>query len=123
MLATLWPVEVGDVLDERLAELGMSLADLVRATGISDETIRRVRRGDAVAPSSATKRAIAKAMLWPPDWWEQIQRGERPQTVDTALPDGTAASGIPDILDGLSAEDRARVQGYIDALRARRHHD
>src|SRR5690349_6989831 len=45
MLATLWAVEVGDVIDDRLSELGMSPSDLMRVSKLSDETIRRVRRG------------------------------------------------------------------------------
>lgn len=69
----------------RLDELRMSQADLVRASGVSHPTVRRLQF-EGVVPSRPKAAAIAEALGWPPDAFDRIVEGGDPSpgAVDVA---------------------------------------
>ena len=75
---------VARAVSERMDELGMSQMDLVRRSGVSDATIRRLTRGDDRYGFRRTSlAAVSKALGWRPDALTAISRGEDPpRTVD-----------------------------------------
>lgn len=68
---------VGHIVAERIAELGQSYADLVRTSGVSDATWRKLRRGERVAQRPKLW-LMAEALNWTPDSIERIARGDEP---------------------------------------------
>lgn len=71
-----WEV-VGQAIEQRMSELGLTKAQMLRAAGLSDKTLkgylegRPIRRADKAA-------AITSALHWPPEALDRILRGEPP---------------------------------------------
>lgn len=82
---------VGDAIQARLDELGWEQVDLVRASGISDTTVRRLQRGDGGRFQRSTLTRVALALGWPADAVWRILAGEpapepRPVVVEADEP-------------------------------------
>lgn len=99
---------VGRAIEQRMTELGLTKAQLLRAASLSDKTLkgylegRPIRRADKAA-------AITSALRWPPDAFDRILRGEAPMA--SRLGTATEASEVAD-------EARARHRDIVAALNA-----
>lgn len=76
--------DVANAIDRRLAELGWSQMDLVRQSGVSDATVRRLQRGGGDGGFRSSSLAeVSKALGWQPEALARVSRGEEaPKTVD-----------------------------------------
>lgn len=77
-----WP-RAGQVMREQMAELGWNQMELVRRSGVSDATIRKLMRGVRQAYRPQSLAEISKALGWPPQTMERLSRGEpKPKVAD-----------------------------------------
>lgn len=89
---------VAEVVKDCMTDLGLRQADLVRASGLSDPTIRSFMTGRFRAvPSQHTKRKLEDALLWPPLTVDRILAGEDP---DQVIESGSPPSSLQPPADG-----------------------
>lgn len=100
-------------VNARMDELGMDTAELVRASGVSDNTVRRIRRGEVAQFRLSIKREIARALGWTADSFDRIMRGEDPVVAEQK----TSPAGDWLDLSGLSPEDQAFLRGLAEGIR------
>lgn len=72
-----WP-RAARFVNGRMDELGMTQMDLVRRSGVSDATVRKVMRGTKMAYRQSSLAEISKALGWPPNTLERLSQGEEP---------------------------------------------
>ena len=110
-------VAVASAIGARCAELGMKQAELVRASHLSDPTIRRFQRGDTKGTTPATRQKLALALGWTPDSIDRLLAGLEPESV--SRPAGGPASAVDSTalsrLDALEVSV-ASLQAEIEAL-------
>lgn len=78
---------VAEAITARMAELALSQADLVRTSGVSDATIRKLMRGEAgnYRPDRLAK--VSQALGWGPDGIDRIRAGTQPNHSAPAMSD------------------------------------
>ncbi len=100
-------MDLGQLIEARLIEFGMSKAELIRATGLSRETLRRILVGETENVRDGTVFKIEDALAW--------QRGSLlsgdPQPQDDADEPVTGPALDP-VLDELQA-----LQSDVKSLR------
>lgn len=74
---------VGEAVTARAKAKAYSQADLVRASGVSDATVRPVMRGEAKNYRPDRLAKISQALGWPPDGIERLLAGESATTLIT----------------------------------------
>lgn len=72
-----WP-RVARLVNERMDELGLTQMDLVRRSGVSDATVRKIMRGTRMAYRRPSLSEISKALGWQPNTLERLSQGEDP---------------------------------------------
>lgn len=116
-LAVVGVQDLADSIARRLAELGWNQAELVRQSGVSAYTVRKMMAGEEVGYRVDVKRKIAVALGWTPDSLDRTLRGDEPMVAK--LPAGFAAKLSLDISD-LPASDQAIVTAMVERLRQQR---
>ena len=136
-----WQEKVGRHIVARRQDMYRSRRAAAKVAGIDETGWRNAEAGTRqaakdvtipVSPSEATRRAIARALEWPNDAIDRLEAGDLPSAFERqklefrsveidAWP--TAAQPGPDPvpgfdLEGLSRDDRALVQGFIEGIRA-----
>lgn len=108
---------VASAIGARCAELGMKQAELVRASHLSDPTIRRFQRGDTKGTTAATRQKLALALGWTPDSIDRLLAGLDARLISLPPADlsSATASTLLSRLDGLEASI-ASLQDEIEAL-------
>jgi transcriptional regulator with XRE-family HTH domain len=64
-------------MDQRRQQLGLSWREVAAEAGITQETLRAIRRG-ANDPSTLTKRGIERALEWSPGSVDRVFAGDDP---------------------------------------------
>lgn len=105
---------VATAVKERRLELGLRQKDLADRADMDPSTIRNLEKQARDNFDDLTLSKVSKALGWPPLWLDAISRGERPD------PDEQGAAGRSGRYDELTPEEKARVDGYIDAIIADR---
>lgn len=109
----------GQLVKERLEEMGWRQSDLADALGVRQQTVSKWVNGEPPKPSNA--RRIAETLQLDANVLMQVllvgEAPVAPADAEVTL-SGAARSGL-DVAD-LTPDERAQVQGYIDALRQRR---
>lgn len=78
---------IGDAVTARARELAFSQADLVRASGVSDATVRRVMRGEDGNYRADRLAKISQALGWGPHGIERMIAGKEPDDVRASTDD------------------------------------
>lgn len=117
-----WAQVASELVNHRLAELGWDQAELSRQSEVSPGTLRPLQRGEVHTYRASNLAKVSRALGWPPGRLTAVLSGSQSESPQVAAPGPTAhpaaASGMD--LSDLSAEDRARVEGFVEALRLRR---
>jgi len=119
------PVPLGRHIDERREELGLTLREVARASGLTVETLRAIRYGENV-PRGLTRAAIERALRWEAHSIDRILSEESgpaalPAADDAAPADGqdghaAVIAAIRSIYTGDAEGDEAAI---VDAVRRR----
>ena len=73
---------VARTIEDRMDQLGLSQTDLVRRSGVSDATIRKLQRGDATGEfRRPVLAAVSRALEMHPGALSAIARGDEPPRV------------------------------------------
>lgn len=75
-----WKI-VGEAITHRMKELGLSQAEVVSASGVSDTKLCELQRGVAMNPRPATLSKVSRAIRWQSDGIELILKGAGPSAV------------------------------------------
>ncbi|WP_019808222.1 helix-turn-helix domain-containing protein [Saccharomonospora halophila] len=67
---------VAEAINTRLAELGMTQAELASKSRVSPATLRQMQHGVAKRRTPHTLAAISEALGWPSRHLEQVSEGE-----------------------------------------------
>jgi hypothetical protein len=102
---------VSDCIETRMVELGiLSITDLAAATGMTDNGIRPVIKGERRSYQRATKVKLARALQWPPDAIDRLYAGDHP---DDSWEASSPSSDGGAVLDAIRADrdldEEARV--------------
>jgi len=81
--------------------LGMSQADLVRRSGVSDPIVRRIENGVVANYRAASLSGIEAALGWPPDTIRQMVNGPRRAT---RMPKPDEVAALRQRVDELQAQ-------------------
>ncbi|QXC59363.1 hypothetical protein KSP35_13215 [Aquihabitans sp. G128] len=109
---------MAEAIEQRRKELGMSPGDFTAATGLTGPGVMPVRKGYRRQYQDRVKLGVARALQWPPDAIDRLMAGEDPDP----RPPGPALALDSDVIGlaaragKLSPEQRAKVEGYIEAL-------
>lgn len=107
---------VGEAITARVAELGMSKAELERASGISPKTLTIYMNGGPIIRADKA-RGLCAALSWTIDSIDRILDGGAP--IVNADPAGTEAAILRDPLLTAIYKDRL-IQIYREAVRSSR---
>jgi transcriptional regulator with XRE-family HTH domain len=102
------------LLNQRMADLGLTQFDLASRSGVSPATIREILHGKPRQRSPRTLSALSKALGWPSGQISEIVRGATPPTRETQ------PASNSDVSTELRAirEELARINRRIEALEA-----
>lgn len=78
---TQW-TRVAKLVDDRMAEIGVSQADIVRESKVSVTTVRALMTGARLGYRPSTLRAISRALHWPPLAIEQCAVEGKTPTIE-----------------------------------------
>lgn len=115
---------MAEAIEGRRLALGLSPGDFAEATGLTAQGLMAVRKGYRRQYQDKLKLGVARALQWPPDAIDRLLSGEDPASFqgDDPPPSPLAGALDPDVI-GLAAragkltpEQRAKVEGYIEAL-------
>lgn len=115
-----------DAIDQRRLAFGWSKNRLYRESNVSEPTLSAMRRGQPLRREDK-RRSLTAALGWAPDALDRLAAGAHPDSVVTAdgprsLVAEPAAEGgateLAALAGSLTAEQRARVIGYIEGLLA-----
>lgn len=97
-----------EAVSDRINELGLSRAALVRASGVSDLTIRRLEAGEDRTYRADVLARLSRALGWKPNAIAQMLNGAKaPEEVDANEPDMLARiQRLEAIVDGILAQGR-----------------
>ena len=95
----------------RLDELGLTIAEWKRRSGVSDVTLRGMREGKRY--SVAKERAAERALGWAAGSVEAAASGEMPTVAAVVTSEGKAITGLTDA-------EGARLESTLAALRRER---
>lgn len=87
-------VDVGEAIRARMTSLAMSQADLVRESGVSDFTVRKLMRGEAGSYRPDRLAKVATALRWQTDAIDRILGGEQPVDARGDLDLATRLDGL-----------------------------
>jgi transcriptional regulator with XRE-family HTH domain len=99
---------VGQQVDRRITELGMTKAAVARRAGVDTSTLWKVRTGRGDEVSERTVERIDKALRWPAGTIKAVRQGQDPPT---------AVLTDPDRLDRLEDELADLTQRLEDVAR------
>jgi transcriptional regulator with XRE-family HTH domain len=99
---------VGQQVDRRITELGMTKAAVARRAGVDTSTLWKVRTGSGAEVSKRTLERIDKALRWPAGTITAVRNGQDPPT---------AVLTDPDRLDRLEDELADLTQRLEDVAR------
>lgn len=115
-------IRLGELVEQRINELGLHYRQVAQGAGFSDETLSKIRKG--VAVRTATYRALERAVFWEVGSVDAVLEGGRPTSLDgpqRAAAESTSSAApveepadprvgaIMTILDGLPARVQAEV--------------
>jgi hypothetical protein len=108
---------MGEAVEARRVELGLTITEFVRRTGLTDAGVMPVRKGYRRNYQDRVKLGVARALEWPNDALDRLMAGEDPATLTKAQPrgdrlaivNGKSVDDLPAIGHGLSAEDQERL--------------
>lgn len=107
------PTDLSVRIQQRLEELGLSMAAWRRASGmaVSDVLLRQMRDGTQSQWTRPKEAAAERGLGWQPGAFERVRAGLEPMVAD----------GDGDTLDisDLPEADRAYLRGIADGLRRR----
>lgn len=102
-----------DNIKSRRTELGLTLEDVAKHIGVSRQTVQKYESGIVLNIPSDKIEKISEILKTTPTklmGWEI----EKPATNDDGLDKETAK--FMEMVDKLSPQDKARVEGYIESL-------
>lgn len=102
------------LLNQRMADLGLTQFDLASRSGVSLATIREILHGKPRQRNPRTLSAVSKALGWPSGQIAEIVQGATPPTRETQH---ASDSDLGTELHGIR-EELARINRRIDALEA-----
>jgi hypothetical protein len=109
-------------IESRRLELGLTVGDFTALAGLTAPGLMPVRRGYRRQYQDKVKLGVARALEWPVDAVDRLLAGEDPSTWGDRPPEPLAGALDPEVI-GLAAragkltpEQRAKVEGYIEAL-------
>jgi hypothetical protein len=73
-------------IEQRRVELGYTPTSLRKATGLSLEGLKNLRKGKIRSYQERTTGPVTRAFGWTPDSIDRLLRGEEPQLVDSGSP-------------------------------------
>jgi len=86
---------VAAAVKERMAELNVDQAEVVRRSGLSDPFVRGIMRGNPRGtPRPKNLRQFAEALAWSPDSIDRLLAGDDPVELDTPTPAGDDVSDL-----------------------------
>lgn len=122
-MATIRPVNnddaarrLAEAVDARMSELGLTVVDLGRRSGVSEFTLRRIRSGVPVNYRSDVKQRLAEGLRWSPTSVDAILDGRDP--VERSQVAGDGVDSID--LTGLTDADKLWLRGVVEGLRRAR---
>lgn len=98
---------LGKAIAARLDELGLTLSEWARQSGVSAVTLRRLRDATAERVSASKERPAERALGWMPGSMQAIRSGGKPSL---AVP----GRSVP---DDLTDEEWAAIQHLVAVLR------
>jgi transcriptional regulator with XRE-family HTH domain len=113
-----WPA-VKDAVSSRMRSLAMSQADLVRASGVSDTTVRPVMNGKPGNYRPESLRRISLALGWTAESIEEVLGGGEPTI---ARPTATApqVDRLLDAVSELTDDEREQLIAIAETFRRKR---
>jgi transcriptional regulator with XRE-family HTH domain len=106
--------DVATRVQTRLVELGVTLKELERQSGVSDSTWRKLLRGEPITRPDK-KRQICEGLRWTSDSIDRILNGGDPMVI------GADAAGLADQVAMIQAEmmeQRELLEELRDAVQA-----
>jgi transcriptional regulator with XRE-family HTH domain len=110
---------VGRAVKERMAQLGLTTAELARRSGLSETTIRGITQATA-RHNRSTLVAISAVLDWPPDYLVNVLHGEADKNVKAESPLEIQLAKLANGLAGLT-EIVHQIDGKIDVIMGPRH--
>jgi transcriptional regulator with XRE-family HTH domain len=116
--------EVGALVRDRRIELGLTQEGVARDGGLSVATWRLLEQGGRDRYQQLTLSGAARALGWPHDAILRLLDGvelaalgaiDRPRTTEPAA-DAGAPTGLSKKWSELTAQERARVEAFIDGI-------
>jgi len=107
-------VDVAARVQARLVELGVTLKELERQSGVSDSTWRKLLRGEPISRVDK-KRQICEGLRWTSDSIDRILNGGDPMVI------AVAAADLADQVSRIQiemTEQREMLEELRDAVRA-----
>lgn len=113
--------QLDKAMNDRRLQLRMTWNDLAKAAGISDVTLRAIRRGDN-QPSPLTRRRIEDALQWTHGSIEAVLADGEPTPIEQAPADEREPT-LAELRAELEAqrERNNRLEERIAAIEAREH--
>lgn len=79
--------ELAEAIERRRRELGLTVGDLARITGLTRQGLAPLREGRRRAYQERLTLPVAKALGWQPDAIERLLQGLQPVEIDPAAPE------------------------------------
>lgn len=90
-------------MDERRGELDLPWKQVAERTGVSEQHIYRIARGDVGRMRATTKKAIERALRWANGSVDRIAAGREPVPVADSPPDEREPALSPEVRRRLAA--------------------
>jgi transcriptional regulator with XRE-family HTH domain len=110
---------VRDAIDDRMRSLAMSQADLVRASGVSDTTVRPVMKGTEGNYRPESLRRISRALGWTAESIEEILTGGE-ATLARASSGQPTVDRLLDAVSELTDDEREQLIAIAETFRRKR---
>jgi transcriptional regulator with XRE-family HTH domain len=79
------PTRLGDAMDKRRVELGLTWEAVARRAGVSRTTLNEIRKGNVENTQLLTKRAVQRALEWEPNSIDHVLAGGEPTPTQASL--------------------------------------
>ncbi len=110
------PSELGNAIEARRKQLGLSPTDLANAAGVTLQGLVPLRKGVVKTYQGRLTTGVCRALGWTPDSIDRLLAGLEPIELVTPLPAATAAETAR--LVALVRESQALLQQTIDTWRS-----
>lgn len=100
---------MAEAIEARRRERGLAPGEFATAAGVSSQALKPLRRGEARDYQDKVTLGVARALLWPLDWYDRLRAGDDPETLIEPSQRVVDAIEHDPLLDDLGRRELLRV--------------